>query len=96
MHAILQDFLDRFLRATEFANTGNLGEALCLMEKHHLAEVEQRQSQTARRRVRKLMQRPRQFHSTTIEPAQRHPRWRGKVLVAACMAPQGGRLKETC
>lgn len=89
MHAFLQDFLDRFFRATEFANTGNLGEALRMMEQHHLAEVEQRQCQAARRRVRKPMQRPSRFHPSAVEPAQRHPRRRGRILVAGCLAPQG-------
>lgn len=94
MQAFLQNFFDRLLRATEFANAGNLGEALHLMAERHLVEVEQRQLQAAQCRTRKLMQRPRQFHSSAVEPALSHQHWRGKVLAAGCLAPQSRNAKE--
>lgn len=94
MQAFLRDFIDRLSRTTEFANTGSLGEALRLMAKRHLVEVERRQLQTVQRRARKLMQRPRQFHPSATEPALRHQYRRSRVLVAGCLAPQSGNMKS--
>ncbi len=56
---LLRDLSDRFSRATAFANTDNLGDALRLMEERHSAEVEQRRSDLARCASLRTMNRPR-------------------------------------
>ena len=95
MHAFVRYFIDGLSRMTEFANAGNLGEALHLMAERHLVEVEQRRFQGAQSRARKLMQRPRQFHPAATEPAlSRHCR-RGKIRVAGCLAPQSCSMEES-
>lgn len=55
---LLHDLGSRLSRATAFANTDNLGDALRLMQERHLDEVAQCHAEVVRRATLKKMNRP--------------------------------------
>jgi hypothetical protein len=58
MRALLRDFIVRFGRAAVFANTGNLTEALRLVEQRQREEADAIHADAARSAAWKLMHRP--------------------------------------
>lgn len=74
MRAFILDFLDRMARASVFANAGNLGEALSLMEQGRQDERVRRRLRAARAAARRLMPRPRR--ASRPRPLVVEPSWR--------------------